>query len=270
MSGIEVQGVRKAYRTVRGDEVVGLQSASFSVQSGEFVSLVGRSGCGKSTLLRLIAGLEEPSGGRIAVGAQPVSGPPDEVRYVFQAYGESLLPWKTVGDNIAFGLRHAFGGNALAAQRHEREAQVRQALADVGLHDVAHRFPSELSGGMQQRVAIARALAAKPRVLLLDEPFSAVDALSRAQLQDLLLEIWRTHGITILFVTHDIDEALYLSDRVLVLGPGGVGVVQDTPVRLPRPRDQVLTRASADYQRLRADALNEVLRPTPFQERTFA
>lgn len=123
---------------------------------------------------------------------------------------------------------------------------------------------------MQQRVAIARALAAKPRVLLLDEPFSAVDALSRAQLQDLLLEIWRTHGITILFVTHDIDEALYLSDRVLVLGPGGVGVVQDTPVRLPRPRDQVLTRASADYQRLRADALNEVLRPTPFQERTFA
>jgi NitT/TauT family transport system ATP-binding protein len=231
-----------------------------SVADGAFVSIVGRSGCGKSTLLRLVAGLEVPTAGTVTIDGRAISQPPANVRYLFQNYGESLLPWRTVGGNIQFGLRHAYR-RAVAADRTDIRAVINEKLAEVGLSETADRYPSELSGGMQQRVAIARALAAEPKILLLDEPFSAVDALSRANLQDLLLRIWRSHALTILFVTHDVDEALYLSDRVIVLGPDGGGLQMEVDVSLPRPRHQIETRRDPAFLELRSEILQRVLAP---------
>jgi len=255
--GITLSEVRKNYESLDGDQVLGIAPVSLDIGAGEFVSFVGRSGCGKSTLLRMIAGLTAPSGGAVHVAGGVIRGPDKTVRYVFQNYGESLLPWKTVGDNVEFGLRHSLSPPPKSKQAHR--AAIEHYLAEVGLHGVAARYPSELSGGMQQRVAIARALASSPTVLLLDEPFSAVDALSRANLQDLVLRLWEQHGLTVLFVTHDIDEALYLSDRVLVLGPAGTGIVADVDVALERPRDQVDTRESARYLSLRREVMEAVL-----------
>ena len=257
---IRVSAVSKRYRSARGEDVTGLSPVSLSIADGTFVSIVGRSGCGKSTLLRLVAGLEAPSGGGIAVHGSPVSRPPDSVRYLFQNYGESLLPWRTVGGNIQFGLRHAYRRSILTDRAGIR-AVIDEKLAEVGLAGTADRYPSELSGGMQQRVAIARALASEPQILLLDEPFSAVDALSRANLQDLLLRIWQSHALTIVYVTHDIDEALYLSDRVLVLEPNGGGLQMDVDVPLPRPRHQIETRRAPAFVEMRSDILKRVLAP---------
>ena len=257
-AAISIRDASKTYVTVRGDQVQGLSPVSLQVDHEDFVALVGRSGCGKSTLLRLVAGLETPSSGGITVEGAPVDGPPQSVRYVFQNYGESLLPWKTVGENVRFGLRHAYQKHD-AATRAEQNALVERYLDEVGLGGTASRYSSELSGGMQQRVAIARALAAQPKVLLLDEPFSAVDALSRATLQDLIIRIWQEHRLTILFVTHDIDEALYLANRVVVLKSGGRGIERDVEVPVSRPRDQVASRENPDYLRLRRDVLSLVL-----------
>ena len=259
MTAVRIRGVGKRYLTTSGETVTGLMPVSLSVEQGSFVSMVGRSGCGKSTLLRLVAGLEQPSSGAVEIDGTPVTAPPDSVRYVFQNYAESLLPWKTVRENIRFGLRHAYALEGREADPRQWDAVIEEKLAEVGLHGISGRYPAELSGGMQQRVAIARALASRPRILLLDEPFSAVDALSRAKLQDLLLHVWRSHGLTILFVTHDIDEALYLSDRVVVLAPQGRGVEEDAPVALSRPRHQIETRAQADYLSLRGEILHRVL-----------
>jgi len=257
-ASIRVSGVSKRYRSARGETVTGLSTLDLSIASGSFVSIVGRSGCGKSTLLRLIAGLETPSGGSIAVDGETVSRPPNSVRYLFQNYSESLLPWRTVAGNIKFGLDHAYRRSA-PARRAELSATIEDKLAEVGLAGAADRYPAELSGGMQQRVAIARALAAQPKILLLDEPFSAVDALSRTTLQDLLLDVWKIHALTIVFVTHDIDEALYLSDRVLLFGPNGSGLQMDIDVPLPRPRHQIETRRTEEFLRLRSDILQRVL-----------
>jgi len=257
-AALSIQAAAKTYRALDGSPVEALRPVDLDVPADSFVALVGRSGCGKSTLLKLVAGLEPATSGQIRVGGEPVLGPPDRVRYVFQNYAESLLPWKTVGENVAFGLKHAYRAQPVRS-RAERDALVEQYLAEVGLYGVADRYPSELSGGMQQRVAIARALAAQPEVLLLDEPFSAVDALSRATLQDLVLRIWQEHRLTVLFVTHDIDEALYLADRVVVLRAGGAGIERDVEVPLPRPRDQVATREHPDYLRQRRDILELVL-----------
>lgn len=257
---IRVSAVSKRYRSARGEDVTGLSPVSLSIPDGAFVSIVGRSGCGKSTLLRLVAGLETPTGGSVVVDGHPISKPPDSVRYLFQNYGESLLPWRTVGGNIQFGLHHAYRRSA-PPSRADIRTIIDEKLAEVGLAGTADRYPSELSGGMQQRVAIARALASEPRILLLDEPFSAVDALSRANLQDLLLRIWRAHALTIVFVTHDIDEALYLSDRVVVLGPDGGGLQMDVDVPLPRPRHQIETRRASVFLELRSSLLERVLAP---------
>lgn len=248
--------VSKTFTSADGQPVRALAETSLEVEPGSFVALIGRSGCGKSTLLRLAAGLETPSTGAVVVDGERLAGPAASARYVFQNYGESLLPWRTVEQNVAFGARHAHG-------RRRRPAEAREialaGLAEVGLPGTGSRFPGELSGGMQQRVAIARALAADPQVLLLDEPFSAVDALSRASLQDLVLRIWREHRLTVLFVTHDVDEALYLADRVLVLGPAGEGIVADIDVPFDRPRSQIATREDARFLPLRRRALELVL-----------
>lgn len=257
-SEIVVGGAGKDYISRDGNIVRGLSPVTITVGHGEFVSLVGRSGCGKSTFLRLVAGLEQISFGSISIGGEPIAGPPDSARYVFQNFNESLLPWRTVGDNVRFGLRHAHGPRRAHGKADEAEL-IEQHLSEVGLSGTATRYPSELSGGMQQRVAIARALAAAPDVLLLDEPFSAVDALSRSTLQELVLRIWQQRGLTILFVTHDIEEALFLSQRVVVLKEKGAGIEADVAIDIPYPREQLSFREDPRYLKLRRAVLGLVL-----------
>jgi len=249
---VAVEAVAKTFKAGR-QETQALGDVSLTVRSGEFLSLVGRSGSGKSTLLRLIAGLLAPTKGRVVVDRQVVDGPPGSARYVFQDYGESLFPWLSARDNVAFGARSA--GD-------DRRAALRSAdhfLNLVGLQTAASRYPWELSGGMQQRLAIARALASRPRLLLMDEPFGAVDALSRAKLQDLILSLWAELDLTVILVTHDIDEAVYLSDRVVVLEAAGQGLETDTRIDLPRPRDQLASREDPRFTRYRRDLLEKVL-----------
>lgn len=255
---IEMRQVRKEYASASGKTVQALAAIDLDIAAGSFVAIVGRSGCGKSTLLRMSAGLETPSGGSLSVnGAAGVKS----VRYVFQNYGESLLPWLNVSRNVGFGLRHAFcpAGAASTGVQDSPSGSIERLLEEVGLSGTAALYPSELSGGMQQRLAIARALASGPEILLLDEPFSAIDALSRASMQDLLLRIWQERRITIVFVTHDIDEALYLADRVIVMKEGGKGIARDVIVPIQRPRDQVGTREDLEFLRLRREILRLVL-----------
>jgi NitT/TauT family transport system ATP-binding protein len=238
----------------RKHEVTAVEDVSLSVPNGQFVAIVGRSGSGKSTLLRLLSGLLPATSGDVRVAGRSIGGPPPQARYVFQDYGQSLFPWKTVAQNVLFGLRHAY-------QRTEGNPAelVARSLELVGLQGTEKRYPWQLSGGMQQRLAIARALAARPEILLMDEAFSAVDALSRANLQDVILRAWSEANLTVVFVTHDIDEAVYLADRVVVLHPEGRGVLADVPVDLPRPRSQLTTRELPEFLRRRRDLLKLVL-----------
>ncbi|MDO8208814.1 ABC transporter ATP-binding protein [Conexibacter sp. CPCC 206217] len=252
---IELEQVGKTFRSARGEADV-LRDVDLSVEAGRIVALVGRSGSGKSTLLKLVAGLARPSAGRVLANGQPVSRPPQGVRYVFQDYSNSLFPWLTVGANIRFGLRHGDG----QFRRSETQARVQELLGAVGLQpEVARQWPAHLSGGMQQRVAIARALAAEPGVLLMDEPFGAVDELNRATLQDLLLRIAAERRLTVLLVTHDIEEAIYLADRVVVLGEGAEGLIGDLEVSLARPRHQLDTREDPAFLALRRELVELVL-----------
>ena len=216
-----------------------LEDINFSMQSGEFVTFVGSSGCGKSTLLRLIAGLDHPSGGRIQVDGCPVEGPGPDRGMVFQKY--SLYPWLNAADNVAFGMR--LQGMSSADVR-DRTAYF---LEVVGLQDAATKLPRELSGGMQQRVAIARALATNPSVLLLDEPFGALDLQIRETMQDFLLKLWQRTGLTVLLITHDVEEALVLAQRVHVLAPN--------PGRIIRSLDVTLNKSDLDQLRLSSDFL---------------
>jgi ABC-type nitrate/sulfonate/bicarbonate transport system ATPase subunit len=235
-------------------EVTAIENVTLTVPAGQFMAIVGRSGSGKSTLLRLLSGLLLPTSGGIQAAGRAISGPPPQARYVFQDYGQSLFPWKTVAQNVLFGLRHAYQRTAGS-----RSELVARYLGLVGLEGTEKRYPWQLSGGMQQRLAIARALAARPEILLMDEPFSAVDALSRANLQDVILRAWSEANLTVVFVTHDIDEAVYLADRVVVLHPEGRGVLADVPVDLPRPRSQLTTRELPEFLRYRHDLLKLVL-----------
>jgi NitT/TauT family transport system ATP-binding protein len=232
-----------------------IDQISLTIERGEFVAVVGPSGSGKSTLLRAVAGLLRPSRGEIRLDGRPVTEVPDRLAMVFQDYGRSLFPWMTVRDNVDLPLRHL----RLAAP--EREKRIGDALGEVGLNDVAGRHPWQLSGGMQQRVAIARAIAYRPALMLMDEPFGSVDAQTRAELQDMTLEVWRRHGSTVVFVTHDIDESVYLADRVIVLSRPPARIEAEIGVDLPRPRDQVETRASADYVERRAEVARLIRRP---------
>jgi len=224
---VEALGVGKTFRGRRGAEVVALDGISLQIHEHELVSIVGASGCGKSTLLKIIAGLEEPTAGELLLDGHPIEGPGRDRGMVFQEY--TLYPWLTVRKNVEFGLTDL--------SRNERRKVARQFLEVVGLLRFEDHYPGELSGGMQQRVAIARALAYKPTVLLMDEPFGALDAQTRALMQDLLLKIWTEESLTVMFVTHDVDEAVYLSDRLYVLSARPGRVKEIVPINLPRPRE---------------------------------
>ena len=225
---LSVQELKKSFRTNDAERVV-FDHLTFEVHRREFITIIGPSGCGKSTFIRIAAGLDEASGGTILLSGQPVTGPGPDRGMVFQGY--TLFPWLSVKRNVMFGLRMK-GVSDVAA-----EALARQWIAMVGLEKFEESYPHELSGGMKQRVAIARALANEPRVLIMDEPFGALDSQTRGKMQAHLLEIWKKVDVTILFITHDLDEAILLSDRVLVLGvnPGGLVELIENPV--PRPRN---------------------------------
>ncbi|WP_336025608.1 ABC transporter ATP-binding protein [Halobellus salinisoli] len=226
---VVVDGVDKVYESER-QRVEALSDVNFSVPEGEFVCLVGPSGCGKTTLIRTIAGLEAPTGGEIRLDGEVVTGPGTDRGMVFQEYG--LFPWRTVRGNVAFGLEEQ------GVEEPERSRRIGQMLDLVGLGEFADAYPKELSGGMKQRVGIARALAVDPEILLADEPFGSVDAQTRDMLHDELLRIWSETGKTVLFVTHDVEEAVKLSDRVVVMAadPGRVREVVDVDINRPRER----------------------------------
>ncbi|HET7519638.1 MAG TPA: ABC transporter ATP-binding protein [Actinomycetes bacterium] len=241
---LQIRGLRKVYEA-QGRSVEALGDLTFSVEASELVCVVGPSGCGKTTLLRCIAGLLEPTAGEVLLQGTRVTGPPPDLAVVFQEYGRSLFPWMTVRANVELPLR------AKRLARDRRDELVTGALDAVGLGDVHGAYPWQLSGGMQQRVAIARAVAYEPHVLLMDEPFAAVDAQTRAELEDLVRAVWRRTGVTIVFVTHDIDEAVYLGQRVLALSSSPTVVQEDLAVDLPGDRDQLTTRSDPRFTQLR-------------------
>ena len=228
---LEIRHLSKSY----GDTHA-IGDVDFTVVEREFVSVVGPSGCGKTTLLKCIAGLLAPTSGEVVLEQDKV------MALVFQEYSRSLMPWLSVRKNVALPVR----------KRPNRDALVTEAVEAVGLTKFIDRYPWQLSGGMQQRVAIARALAYQPQILLMDEPFASVDAQTRADLEDLILEVRERYDVTIVFVTHDIDESVYLSDRVVVLTPSPTTVKEILQVDLPRPRDQVETKELPEFAHLRA------------------
>jgi NitT/TauT family transport system ATP-binding protein len=224
-----------------------LQDIGFAVGRGEFVCVIGASGCGKTTLLRLLAGLLSPTLGSVRLGGRHVAGPSRDVAIVFQDYGRALLPWRTAAGNVSLALE------AVRVPASERSRRIAPLLDKVGLGDHAEKYPAQLSGGMQQRLQIARSLAQDPSVLLMDEPFGALDAMTRQSLQDEVLRLAAERRATVLFVTHDLEEALYLGDRVIALysNPGRIARVMEIP--LPRPRDQLATREHPEFLRLRRE-----------------
>jgi len=224
-----------------------LGKLSLEIRRGEIVCIVGPSGCGKTTALRVAAGLIEPTGGVVAFDGAPMKGPRRDVAVVFQDYAKALLPWRTAAGNVSLALE------AAGAPRRERPRRIAALLEKVGLPNHAHKFPTQLSGGMQQRLQIARCLAQEPAALLMDEPFGALDAMTRQGLQDEMLGIAQASGATIFFVTHDLEEAIYLGDRVVGLAPhpGRIGI--ELEIKLPRPRDQISTRESGEFLRLRRE-----------------
>ena len=244
MSSLEIDRLHKAYGS-GPDAVTAVDDVSLTVQPGELLCIVGPSGCGKTTLLRCIAGLMAPTSGATRLGDRVVDAPPRSMALVFQDYSRSLLPWMTVHANVVLPLK------ARRMPRAERDRLAAAALAAVGLDGQGPRYPWQLSAGMQQRVAIARGLAYGPEVLLLDEPFASVDAQTRAELQDLLLDVWQRTGFTVVLVTHDIDEAAYLADRIVVLSASPARVKETLDVDLPRPREQIETRALPEFAELR-------------------
>ncbi|NRQ32234.1 ABC transporter ATP-binding protein [Nonomuraea sp. NN258] len=241
---LEISALGKVYESP-GRRVEALRSLTFDVGAGELVCVVGPSGCGKTTLLRCVAGLLPASGGQVRLAGEPVTGPPPRMAVVFQEYGRSLFPWMTVRQNVELPLKEKREPAA------RRARLVTESLAAVGLAEAADAHPWQLSGGMQQRVAIARAIAYEPQVLLMDEPFAAVDAQTRADLEDLILRLWRELNVTTLFVTHDIDEAVYLGQRVIVLSSSPTVVMKDLTIDLPGERDQLTTRSLPAFGELR-------------------
>ena len=240
---MSVQKVGLTFGTRRGRPI--LNDVNFDVLEGEFLCIVGPSGCGKTTLLRLLAGLLQPTSGAIVFQGHRVSGPSRSRAIVFQDYPNALLPWRTVAGNVALSLE------ACGIARAQRGAAVDALLAKMGLQNAADQFPSQLSGGMQQRVQIARCLAQQPKILLMDEPFGALDAITRQSLQDELLAIASERRMTVVFITHDLEEAIYLGDRVIVLGANPGHIVELVDVGLPRPRNQLTTREDFKFLSLR-------------------
>jgi NitT/TauT family transport system ATP-binding protein len=253
---LEIGNLAKTYGSGE-KETQALRDVSFVVEDGEFVCVVGPSGCGKTTLLKCVAGLLRPTRGDILLRGKRVTEPPEEMAIVFQEYGRSLMPWASVRNNVLLPLRHKPLG------RDERGRLVEEALESVGLTRFIDHYPWQLSGGMQQRVAIARALAYQPTILLMDEPFASVDAQTRAELEDLVLRVREQYGITILFVTHDIDESVYLADRVVVLTHSPTEVKEIVQVDLGRPRDQIATKELPEFVHLRGHVYRLIKRELP-------
>jgi NitT/TauT family transport system ATP-binding protein len=251
---LELNQVGKNFGSAKA-ETVALDGVDLVLEDRGFLAVVGPSGCGKSTLLQIAAGLMPADRGTVRLLGQPVTAPPPHVVYVFQQYNKSLFPWRTVLANVEFALEGHSG-----ISRAERRDRSRSLLQLVDLQDFAAHYPWQLSGGMQQRVAIARALAADARVLLMDEPFSALDALTRLDLQNLLLDLWAARNLSILFVTHDVDEAVYLADWVAVLTHRPARVHEIINVGLPRPRDPITTREESRFLKLRHDLLAQLMK----------
>ncbi|WP_403022073.1 ABC transporter ATP-binding protein [Salinibacterium sp. GXW1014] len=252
---LAVDELRHLYKTDEGEQLV-LDGISFVVEQGEFVSIVGPSGCGKTTLLRSLSGLLQPTSGTVALNGTPINGVPKGLAMVFQDYRGSLFPWRKVGANVEFPLLGV-------VSKEERAKRVRESLAAVGLEKSANRYPWQLSGGMQQRVAIARALAMQPQLLLMDEPFASVDAQTRSELEDLLLRVRDQFDMTILFVTHDVDESVYLSSRVLSLSKAPTVVTSSVPIPLPTPRDQIGSREDPRFVQLRGEVARLIRSAAP-------
>lgn len=249
-ASLQLEGISKVYGTNRAiDEISG------DVPPGEVTVIVGPSGAGKTTLLRIISGLDTPTTGRVLFDGTPIKGVPDGLAMVFQDYSRSLFPWMRVEDNVAFPLRRG-------VEKSERRRRVLDALQAVGLEGKERLYPWQMSGGMQQRVAIARALACHPRLLVMDEPYASVDAQTRAELEDLLLDIQAQLNVTVLVVTHDIDESVYLADNIIVLSKAPSTVAEVIKVGLARPRDQIRTKEEAEFVHARAHVLR-LLRSVP-------
>src|SRR5215208_5400364 len=250
---LRVDHLKKTYGEGE-DAVEAIGDLDFEVHENEFVCVVGPSGCGKTTLLKCMSGLLAPTGGEARLHDQRIDGPPERMALVFQEYSRSLFPWMSVRQNVAFPLRRK------KLDKTEAKELVERAVRSVDLTRFLDRYPWELSGGMQQRVAIARALAYQPEILLMDEPFASVDAQTRADLEDLILEVRHEYGVTIVFVTHDIDESVYLGDRVVVLTPAPTQVQETLDVDLPTPRDQLETKENPEFARLRAHVYRSIKR----------
>jgi ABC-type nitrate/sulfonate/bicarbonate transport system ATPase subunit len=239
---IEIKNVKRIFQNPEGDQIVALQGVGLKIQPGEFVSLIGPSGCGKSTLLRLIVGLDQPSEGEVYLDGKPIDGPHFERGLVFQ--DPTLFPWLNVRDNIASGL---IARNVL----NEKKKLIPEYVELVGLKGFEKSYPHQLSGGMAQRVALARALISHPKVLLMDEPLGALDAFTRMQMQDEILRIWHERSTTVVLVTHDVDEAIYMSDRIIIMTPrpGKIQKIIGIPITRPRSRNH------SDFLKLRSTIL---------------
>ena len=248
---LSVRGLQKIYTTDGGD-IEAVRNLTFDLGKNELTCLVGPSGSGKTTLLKCIAGLLGATEGEVLLDGQKVTGPPKKMAVVFQEYGRSLFPWLRVADNVELPLKNA------GVPKAERKRRVDEALEAVGLSHVPKSYPWQLSGGMQQRVAIARAVAYQPEVLLMDEPFAAVDAQTRADLEDLVRRLWKDLGMTVLFVTHDIDESVYLGQRVIILSSSPTVVQEDLVIDLPDERDQLETRSAPRFTELRHHVYEQI------------
>ena len=247
---LEARELRKEFAGL-----VAIESISFSIDQGDFVSIVGPSGCGKTTLLRCMGGLTRPTSGTVMLKGQEVTGPPEGAVVVFQDYSKSLLPWRSVLGNVTLGLE------TYKLSARERVERARRYLDAVNVSGFEKYYPRQLSGGMQQRVAIARALAFHPEILLMDEPFASVDAQTRGELEDVVLRIWKEFDQTILFVTHDIEEAIYLATKVVVVGPRPSRVIDAFSVDLGPERDQLVTREDHRFLELRHRVYNAIRKP---------
>ncbi|WP_346957677.1 ABC transporter ATP-binding protein [uncultured Arthrobacter sp.] len=248
---LSVRGLKKVYQTDGGD-IEAVRNLTFDLRAGELACLVGPSGSGKTTLLKCISGLMAPTEGEVLLDGKRVSGPPKKMAVVFQEYGRSLFPWMRVRDNVELPLKNQ------GVPKADRDRLVDEALEAVGLAHVPRSYPWQLSGGMQQRVAIARAIAYQPEVLLMDEPFAAVDAQTRADLEDLIRTVWKKLGVTVLFVTHDIDESVYLGERVIILSSSPTVVQEDIVIDLPAERDQLNTRSLPRFTELRHHVYEQI------------